>query len=485
MVIQDYVFAGFSMPERLWDESKTRIRWYSLKNYDLATATQVVVDAVLDQTIKKNIIVACFQKWGGVIERSKLTACFDKIVAAVKSQKQNKLCFATMMFVPNSSSVWNEVGKINDEIRWYNELLGMPPVSLHKMGTTTVSEVDLSLRVKGMIYVEFQLGLALGMHPSYEGVIKIRNFIINVFDYTFSPGAYKGKSRFVRVKVPPPLIQTEGYRFDPFHRQELEDRNLTGRPASTGGERRSRLTWSQRRPEGWRRWDIYKNNPCWTKEERERALRDWLEEINRSDERPVWSKESPVARDQTKAADHAETEDQNDDLIVFSEDDVFEQDGAGSMDEDREVENITQRMEALNSREDLTVEIQNDRICNESEQEEEGFYDSSDDERTGYKRYNKVNEELVKQYRKQITSKNVQIVKEKAASKEWRSTADKMEKDVDYYKRKVQLLEEQLNRVIKEYNYLKDLYEDGGRKRGVKVFSKRFAKKHDFVVKDK
>ena len=471
--ILDIIFASYKMPEYILDEKVSRIKWISLKNYDLRTATDVVIDAIVDQTTKKNIVISCFQKWCGAIENSKILKCFDEIIAAQKAQKANKIVFSTFWYLPNSSSVWNKVRDLNDKVRFYNELLDMPQLCMHKMGTSWVSECDRTLRIRGMIFLEFQLGLGLGHSLSVEGLYKVKNYLMVAMDITFSPEAEKKKVRYSRAVAPPPLIETEGYRFNEFFKQELRDRNLAGRPSSTGGSRASSLTWSQRRPEGWRNWAVYRKNSCWTKEERIRALEEHLELINRSDERPVWGKK------EQKKVQHVpeEVKGGEEDLIVFSDD---EQDGVFDEAAEREVEILTREL-SLND-DAQTKDEEEDIEYNEEE------HDMMDVDEYGIDRYNKVNEELVRQYRKDLASKTAQIVKEKAASKHWRHEADKTEtannalvKDLDYYKRRTQVLEGQLKRVCDEYRYLKDLYEHGGRKREVKVHTRKFAKEGDFT----
>ncbi len=453
--VVDVVFSSFSMPPRIWDESLTRIKWYSLKNYDLRSCTDTVLEAVQDQSQAKNILVSCYQKYAGSMEVSKLTKHFDEIVNAVKAQSNNMVVFGTCFFIPNSSAVWDKVGDLNDKIRAYNDALEMPPCNLHKMGTTWISDQDRTLRVRGMYYAQFQLNLGLGIDFSIEGLLKIKSFVIQTFDNSFTPYSYKRQTNPVRVKVPPPLCKTPGYMNNEFHMQELRDRNLTGRPSSTGGERRTVLTWGEWKPEGWRCWDVYKRNTLWTKEQRERALERHLEELHQSDARPVWNEH--VQADQEK------------DLIDFSEE--VHHDSA----EDQEVERLTRDMSLADEEEEKEIE-EVDYI--------EGYI--SPDE-FGIDRYDRVNEELVKSYRKELSNKNEKIAKERAASRHWKGAASKREDenialtdDISYYKRRVKVLESQLKRVSDEYRYLKDLYEQSGVKRGVKVVRK-FAKSKDFI----
>lgn len=475
--VLDVVFASFMMPERVMDERVSRIRWYSLKNYDLQTTTNVVIDAILDQTQTKNIVVANYQKFAGAIENHKITRCFDRIVDALRSQERNKIVFSTCVYLPSSSNVWKQVAELNDKIRLYNEIIDMPQLCLHKMATSWISEEDRTLRVRGMAFIEFQLGLALGTNWSYEGLMKVKKYLIIAMDIVFSVQAERKKIRYAAAPIPPPLIETDGYRKNEFHKQTLRERNLAGRPASAGSMRH-RLTWSERKPEGWRHWEIYQKNPCDTKAERERALQDHLAELHVSSERPVWGN-----KEEQKVELQAQREDQTDepydpedmDLIVFSEEEdcvVVEDAQEG----DREVEVLTR---------ELTI---NEETEEETEYNEDlhGVDDPMD-----VNRYDKINEELVSQYRKELANKTAQICKEKAASKHWKTAANKSEdakqslvKDIEYYKRRVKVLEGQVKRISDEYNYLKVLYEQDGRKRQLKVSGRKFARRGDFNGED-
>ncbi len=459
------------------DERISRIRWYSLKNYDLLTTTNVVIDAILDQSQTKNIVIANYQKFAGAIENHKITRCFDRIVDALRSQERNKIVFSTCVYLPSSSNVWKQVAELNDKIRLYNEMIDMPQFCLHKMATSWISEEDRTLRVRGMIFIEFQLGLSLGTNWSTEGLLKVKKYLINAFDIVFSVQAERKKIRYASAPIPPPLIETDGYRKNEFHKQTLRDRNLAGRPASTGSMRH-RLTWSERKPEGWKYWEVYQKNPCDTKEERERALQDHLAELHVSSERPVWGNKG-----EQKIEPQAQREDQIDepydpedmDLIVFSdeEDCVVVED---AQEVDREVEVLTR---------DLSINEQEEEEDIEYNEDEHG--DLSDDD-TGINRYDQVNEELVIQYRKELANTKAQICKEKAASKHWKSTANKSEnanhalvKDLEYYKRRVKVLEGQVKRISDEYSYLKGLYEQDGRKWQLKVTDRKFARSGDFA----
>ena len=73
--VLDVVYASFMMPEAILDEKISRIRWYSLKNYDLKTSTDCIVDAILDQKQTKNIVIA---NWPGPCKKFPSDTPFTK-----------------------------------------------------------------------------------------------------------------------------------------------------------------------------------------------------------------------------------------------------------------------------------------------------------------------------------------------------------------------------------------------------------------------
>lgn len=440
--VQEIVFSNFSMPSQVWDESKTRIKWISLKNYDLKSMTNVVLKAIKDQSQPKNIIIACFGKFAGAVENEKLVAIFEDIVATYKLQKANKINLATCLFIPNNSAVWDKIADLNESIRLCNNIIGISPCNLHKMGMTTVSEEDLTLRIKGGCYAEYQLGLNFGINLSIEGLIRVRQHVINVFDYAFNEEPIellKGMKKGVRITKPPPLIETPGYKFNRFFVQELRARNLASN--DEGIEVRRSLSFSKWRPEGWKHWFFYQNDPLWTKDDRERALSKHLEELHRSDAKPVWGND----------------EDKNEVIVVEIDNDYYVEG------EDRDIDEVT--IVEKRDKEDKTENYNESKLRRSAE----------------------VSEELATQYKQELNLAKVQVSKEKAAAKEWKRQVNILERDnkelqasLTKYSTQVDVLEAQVKRMRDEYKFLRDLYEYGGRQRCLKVSGRRYAYETDF-----
>ena len=450
--VLDVVFAAHSMPPSIWDESKTRIKWVSLKNYDMRTMTDTIKAAIKDQTQPKNIIISCYQRFAGAVENEKLCGFFDEIVLEFKSQTANRICLATCMFLPNSSAVWDKVANLNESIRIYNNVIGISPCNLHKMCMTTVSEEDLTLRLKGGCFAEFQLGLNFGINLSIEGLIRVKQHVINVFDFAFKEPQteiLQAIKKGVRINKPPPLIETPGYNFNRFFLQELKARNLAY-GCSDNGEIRRHLSYSKWRPEGWKHWAVYKNDLLWTKQDREKALQEHLDMLHRSDEPPVWG----------------DIEEEKEVIIVEFDNDEYQA-------EDRDIHFVEDK-------EDTTMDSKSQKTKEEDSNENEVSVVDTE-------RAKAVNGELARNYKIELSLAKVQVSKEKAAAREWKRQANILERDnkelneaVDKYAKRIDVLEAQVSRMIKEYKFLRGLYEDGGRRRGVKVHGKAFAKERDF-----
>ena len=454
--VQDIVFSNFAMPSEVWDEEKTRIKWISLKNYDLKAMRSVVIKAIRNQSQPKNIIIASFAKFAGAVENKKLVQIFEEFVAESKAQKANKINIATCMFIPNNSAVWDKVADLNESIRLCNNIIGISPCNLHKMGMTTVSAEDLTLRVKGGCFAEFQLGLNFGINLSIEGLIRVRQHVINVFDYAFNAepiDIIHGIKKGVRITKPPPLIETPGYNYNRFFVQELRARNLAG--TNEGIEVRRSLTYSKWRPEGWKYWQVYQNDLLWNKQDRERALSEHLAKLHRSDEKPVWGK----AQD--------EDEDEQDVIVVEIDNEYYEEKQPG---DDRDVQIVERKEEA--------------KVDKENKKE-------NSNENQELRRSVEVNEELASQYKQELNLAKVQVSKERAAAKEWKRQVNILERDnkelntaVSKYTRQVDVLEAQVKRMREEYKFLRDLYEFGGRQRCLKVNGRRYAYENDFDEND-
>ncbi len=471
---QDVVFACHSMPQRIFDENTTRIKWFSLYNYDLKTTTSVLKDALLDEETPKNIVCAAYQKYAGFVPNDELCEHYEELLNTYRKQSSNKLMFASCLFLPCMSRQWDQVAKLNDSIRIYNIILGRSPLNLHKMGLTTISENDFSLRIKGGCYADYQLGLGVGKYYSLELLIRIKQHLINVFDHAFTDREQPRDMilKSVRVKTPPPLAATPGFMSNAFFKQELQDQGLISRSEEDEGA--ERLTFSEWRPTGWRHWDLYRYENLNTKEDREEALQRHLAEILQSSPRPVWGKV-------------------REDLIVEFDNDLMESSDQSSSEEDVEDEKVLEKGDVVVEERTVSMQESDDEEENSSSQQIEAEkvkvqkekYNENEQLLADYKRAAEVNEELVNQYKQELGVYKVQVTKEKAAVKEWKKQTEialadnkelsKLIRDQD---RKISVLEAQIHRMKKEYKFLRNLYEDGSSRR---VNGRRYANYEDFL----
>ena len=476
---QDIVFAYHSMPQRIFDEEKTRIKWFSLWNYDLKTTTKTIKQAVADQSQAKNIVVSAYQKYAGTLDNEVILDNILEILEVWRKQTKNKILFGTCLFEPEFSHVWDKVAKLNDGIRLYNLCMGMSPLNLHKMAMTTISETDFSLRTKPGCYADFQAGLGVGKYPSLEMLIRLKGHLITVFDHAFTgkkdPDGAMVKS--VRIKIPPPLAATPGYMINPFFKQCLQDRNLVSR--NDEEVLAERLTFSEWKPTGWRHWDMYKYGHMETKEDREAALQYHLEEILQSSPRPTWGQEDEVMENLVIEVDNdvcdKQTANEDEERVVRAADESSDSDSSGSDSSDSSDEDS----------EDNTDEDDSSKGEKEKEQR-----NSNENQQllAEYKRAAEVNEELANQYKQELNIMKVQVQEQKAAAREWRKQAGEAErarKEVfasnKSLERQVSVLEEQVNRMRKEYKFLRGLYEDGSSR---KITGRRYAREEDWVMED-
>ena len=470
MTRQDIVFASHAMPERIFSEETTRIKWFSLFNYDLETTTQVIKDAIADQSVEKNIVISVYQKYVVFLSNEAIEEQLADIIQVYRKQSANRIMFASCLFLPYQSKDWNQVAKLNDVMRIYNIGMGRTPLNLHKMGLTTISETDYSLRTKGGCYADFQLGLGVGKYYSLELLIRIKQHLLTVFDNAFTgrkePQGAMLKS--VRVKTPPPLAATPGYMGNPFFKQQLQDLGLISSPANENEDQR--LDFSEWRPTGWRHWDLYRYLDLNTKEEREEALEHHLSEILQSSERPVWG---------------CNDTDRNDLVVEFDNDFVNNKDQSSSSSSEDEGEAGNDEIAA--EVRTVTMQESEDEAAPEAEKEKpkKENYNENNQLLIEYKRAAEVNEELVGQYKQELGVYKVQATREKAAAKEWRKQAEtaladnkELSKLAANLDKKIAVLEDQIRRMRKEYKFLRGLYENGGRQR---VTGQRYAKYEDFL----
>ena len=324
--VVDYVYAAFRPFDELWVDSETRV-WISLADKNLKEMVDATIATIKDQNVPKNLLIIFFQKFIGGCDINLIKDYMREIVDAAKAQKWNKVCFGTCYFPPQHEVVWGIIALYNREAHRCNEALGRPRVNIHRAMMSQVSETDKTLRTRPSMWAEYQLGLHLGLHPSYEGLRNIVNLINKVLDTAFKYQSRSNNSRpsvETRVVIPPTLAITPGYPRNTFMRQLLVDRGTMQADPSMRGQRR--LHMSEQKLPGWRSWQIYKRNgPLRRFNEREGLLAaiDYLQK--RADAVPTWS-----------------NEDEEDYVVVNHEDD---DEGSWTSDENLEIRIINYEQE--------------------------------------------------------------------------------------------------------------------------------------------
>ena len=468
----DVVFSSFKMSEAVLDEQRVGIRWVSMANYDLATTVETIKEAIRDQRQAKNIVVQVLQKFLGDFNVQTLINHMYDIYELVKKQSQNKLAFGTAIFIPAEEKSWAMYGIFNKECQILNEMLNIPRVNLHRSVMSQISIDDLTLRVRPACWQEFQLGLAVGSTLSHEGQENLLRYIQTVFDKVFSRNAYVLRSRAAKVLIPPSLACTPGYYDNTYYVQVLEQmRIIRPRPRSTGGEAQPRLKYTDKRLPGWRFWKVYsQHGPLWSPSSREGILEAHLIMHNKSDPKPVWNQAvesvevvnidetddesdfdqpNPPMPDRNRGEKQKNSEEnrgekqknseENDDDV---DDSVFEQPNPPMPDRNRGEKQKNTKRKSIESEndDDRTTELL--QLAKNKVQECE--------------RMLSVTNEKVKAFKKELSVKDAQIVREKAASKHWRAEAEKKQTECDEALSELYQTQLRLKRAVEKYGKVRN-----------------------------
>ncbi len=372
----------------------------------------------------------------------------NDIVAVCDTQNMNKIAFATAIFVPSQEKSWGQAAIFNTECQKLNESMNIPRVNLHRSVMSQISAWNLTMRIRPAMFSQFQLGCGLGTHLSHEGQEHVKRYVIKVFDTVFSQTEPIRKGKPPRVTIPPSLAVTSGYMDNDFMYQLMQEKGIVApRSRSTGGDRSPRLKCTDQRLAGWRQWQFYKDHgPLWRFNCREGILEAHRLLVTKSDNKPTWgnSEEGQVEDKNVESSDESSDESSEE----SSDDSVFE----------------------------LSVEPVPVRPIARDSEKQKGKKNSieSEDSTTKMLRiaYDKVKEgqraleianEKIKAYKRDLDKKEEALVKERAATKNWREMAENNLRNndnlnVEMYKleSKVKKLEDECDRWVEEYDYLRE-----------------------------
>ena len=464
--IVDVVYAHFRPFDELWEDTDKRM-WISLADKNLEEMTSIVKDAIFDQERPKNIICLFFQKYVGGCDNELMREYVNELVEATKAQKWNKLSIATSYFVPSHMQVWDKVGEFNKIAHDANEAMGMPRLNVHRslMAMVLGDGSDKTLRVRFSMWIEPQLGVHLGTHPSFEGVAKIVDTVVKTFDHAFK-FRKPLPSRFAetRVMVPPCLSITPGYNKNNFMRHLLADRGVIERDRGV-----KRQIMSDQLPPGWQNWHVYRTHGNLSRyNEREGMLVAHKLLLKRSDKLPIWNIEQEADTDNSEAV-QGSTEDEMENLPPPTVD-IDQLGEAYDPDEwvadkdleiefvnnqDGEIEVMTRRVVFL----DTDDEMEQDKVDDQTKEEQKDY---NEDENCVKKlelaeRKLTIAMERIKAYKEELERKNLIISKEKAAVKFYRHQSESK-------KERIEFLEKENDRIVSQYKYLKNVYKARGAK---------------------
>ena len=454
----DVVFASFKMYEELWDEERIGKRWISLADKSAKEMTEIIIDAIRDQETSKNLVIMSYQKFVGGSNMETLKGYLNEIKEEVEAQRANKLSFSTAYFVPNHATVWNQVAEFNRFVHTLNDQMGVTRVNIHRAIMAQLSDTNKSLRIKASMWSENQLGVYLGMTPSYEACRNIAKTLITVFDKAFCDlnSVNSPRSKEPRLMVPLCLSVTPGFSDNQFMRQIMMDKLIIKSKKKPAKD--ARLKCSEQRTPGWQDWKIYQiHGPMRRFDEREGALAAHKEWLKRSDPVPQWGQE---------------WSDDRDFVIVNSPEPV------NVRQVEPQEENEPQPCE---DQQQEPVDVQD---VQESQQEKEER-DCNEDQLVGavdkidtLERQVAICQERIKAYEQQADNKEAQVYKEKAATKWWRNQAELRTHEKNKADEQVRALGVKLNtlsndhaRLMTDYEFLRSLYESERPSTRVKVVS--------------
>lgn len=512
----------------LWDQDRLGIEWISLSNYDLETMTTVIIQAVKDQSSPKNILIMSYQKFFGIHDVQVIVKHLERILEAVKGQKQNTVAFGTGWFVPSQQDIWGQVAIFNEEVYRLSEIMDRPRANTHKYLMRQVSRHDDTRMVRPNNWVEKQLGLHIGTTLSWEGQQRLKQCIIKIFDFNFANNVYRPPSSPVETKIPPTLENTPGYLEDEFMTQVLLDKGfISPRP------RGRRLRCSESRCPIWRSFHIFRTHgPMWSFESREGMLEAYLMMMRRSHTIEVWDQyvpaenngEEPVQSETVKPAPavpnpvkSAAVEPEKVKPTAVAQEptkpiidrmanaSIRSNDELSDDDYDPEVFNISS--DEFMDIHQVTLDESTDSVFLDNsigEKEKKTDRNEMESKLADLERSLKVTEEKLKGYRREAENKETLIIKEKAATKHFKQLFDKererseellgsVEKEqkatrkllgsIEKEQKATRQAKRQSKRLAEEYDYLRGVYESEHGKYGKPLRRKvklQFAKISDF-----
>ncbi len=469
----DYVYAAFRPYDELWVDTETRF-WISMADLNLREMVDATLAAIHDQNTPKNLLLTYFQKYIGGCDINIIKDYMREIVEAAKGQRWNKVCFGTCYFPPQHEVIWGIIAMFNREAHRCNEELGRPRVNIHRAMMSQVSENDKTLRTRPSMWVEFQLGLHLGLHPSYEGCRNMVNLINKVLDTAFKYQRCSNDSRQsveTRVVIPPTLAVTPGYPRNTFMKQLLVDRGTMQADANMRGQRR--LHMSEQKLPGWRSWHVYrKNGPLRRFNEREGMLAALTYLLKRADALPTWQDDD----DDCVVLSHKDDDDDDDSSSWTSDENLVITIGDYQQEEDEEVSRQVREMdieEAYDPEDPVVDVIQADpvasdpankeknkeRVCNERQEftMEEALAKIELSERIYV-----VEQEKVKTYQAMVEKKEEKIDTLEAEVKAKKESIEFMEATIKYLKGRleseVKAKNERIDYLESSIKYLKNVY---------------------------
>ena len=468
--VVDLVLAPFRPMEGMWEDTESR-KWVSMADKDLQTMVDYTIECIRDKTTPKNILVMYLQKFLGGTPHQTIQRHMDRIVEEAKGQRWTKICFSTAWFTPTHEKIWEDIGEYNKLAHLANESLKVSRVNLHKALMSPVTPGSYKLRNRFAMWLEAQLGLSLGLHLSYEGMMAVIRQVKRALDKAFSMGDRKESTKEADSESPPSLSVTPGWCRNKFMRQTMARKGLI--PDERRRGERS-LTFSTQRMRGSENWFIYKEHGSLERfQQREGMCAAMIHLQKKVDVMPLWAEngepelqgiaindvmdlgsvkegeqdaEQGVEDDENAPYDPEEAWTANTDIEVTivnelaAGNEVHTEDAQLDTEEMEVVEPEKEKERAEGSEKSKDKETEKEKDCNEDE-------NSNDVEwllkrlRTVERKY-RVEKEKSREYKSTVQAKELALVKERAVAKLYRQQSEDQEKKIDELEQEVQRVAE-------------------------------------------
>ena len=236
------VIAPMEIPESIFSENQTGIKWLPMVTETAAQIAEFVVDQ-LEQARPRCITVMALQNAMRVEAMETVDdvkGAIDTVVDCWRLNTRHRVVFTTLIFTPNEVEEWGNIAEVNGHIHQANKQMSMQPLRIHRIFLSKQRGENV-LVVNGSRFVEFNNKTGLGDTPTLEALKLIVKWILLHHRRGMFNRDVPASCPETALMMPTPLGFTEGYHNCTILSQILRQR---GQFVS----RRSRSTSRRREP---------------------------------------------------------------------------------------------------------------------------------------------------------------------------------------------------------------------------------------------